>query len=85
MGLVSGPVTVEVPVLNPLGIQLTCLVVLLLMAAAVALDLYLEATNRRPLGHRVATWARNYPFFMAGLALILGMMVGHFFFALPDS
>jgi hypothetical protein len=73
-----------VPVLNPLGIELTCLVTLVLVAAAVGLDLYLEATNREPLGRRIAGWARRYPAFMAGLALVFGMLVGHFFFSLPE-
>jgi len=74
---------VNVPVLNPLGIEVTCLVTLLLIAGAVGLDLYLELTNRDPLGKRMARWARRYPAFMAGLALVFGMMVGHFFFSLP--
>jgi hypothetical protein len=74
---------VNVPVLNPLGIEATCLVTLLLIAGAVGLDLYLELTNRDPLGKRMARWARRYPAFMGGLALVFGMMVGHFFFSLP--
>jgi hypothetical protein len=74
---------VTVPVLNPLGIEVTCLVTLLLVAGGVGLDLYLEITNRQPLGQRIAHWARRYPAFMAGLGLVFGMMVGHFFFSLP--
>jgi hypothetical protein len=74
---------VTVPPLNPLGIELTALVILALVAGAVALDLYLELTNRVPLGGRISRWARRYPLFMAGLALVFGMMVGHFFFSLP--
>lgn len=72
-----------VPPLNPLGIQLLCLVTLLLVAGGVGLDLFLELTNREPLGCRVARWARRFPLFMAALALVFGMMVGHFFFSLP--
>ena len=69
--------------LNPLGIQLTCLLALLLVAGGVGLDLYLELTNREPLGQRITRWARRFPLFMAALALVFGMMVGHFFFSLP--
>ena len=73
-----------VPVLNPLGIELTCLVTLVLMAGAVALDLYLELTNREPIGRRVARWGRRFPAFMAAVGLVFGMLVGHFFFSLPE-
>lgn len=74
-----------IPVLNPLGIQLLCITVLLLLAGGAGLDLYLEATNRKPLGERIRAWAERYPGFIAGLALVFGMMVGHFFFSLPSG
>lgn len=84
MGLVPGAgASGLIPVLNPLGIQVLCITVLVLLAGGAGLDLYLEATNRKPLGDRIRAWAERYPGFIAGLALVFGMMVGHFFFSLP--
>jgi hypothetical protein len=75
----------QVPLINPFAVKLVCLVVLGLIAAAVVLDLYLELfTNGKPLGARITTWARRYPGFMSGVALLFGAMVGHFFFSLPS-
>jgi hypothetical protein len=78
-------INVPVPVLNPIGIQLLCITVLLLLVGGAGLDFYLELTNREPLGQRIRKWAERYPGFMAGLALVFGMMVGHFFFSLPGQ
>jgi hypothetical protein len=78
-------VSSPVPVLNPLGIQVLCLVVLGLVAAGAGVDFYLELTNREPIGERIRSWALGYPGFIGALGLVLGMLVGHFFFSLPGN
>lgn len=55
-------------------------VVFLLLFGIVAIDFWLEFNGERPLGVRIAHWARRYPWFGAILAAIFGAMVGHFFF-----
>jgi hypothetical protein len=47
----------------------------------VAVDLYLTAHRRLPIGSWVTQWARRYPLFAIALALVAGGMIGHFFFA----
>jgi hypothetical protein len=71
----------SLPVVPTVGVRVLCAVVLGMLAAAAALDLYLELRNRTPLGARIKAWAQRYPGFMAAIALIFGAMVGHFFFS----
>jgi hypothetical protein len=51
------------------------------LAAATALDLWLELKNFPPLGTHIKQWGRRYPGFMAFLGLMMGALVGHFFFS----
>ena len=69
--------------MTPPGLQYTGPVVLLMLAGAVGLELYLQSRDLAPLGYRINAWARKYPGFLALLALVAGMMVGHFFFWRP--
>ena len=71
----------SLPVVPTFGVRVLCAVVLGILAAAAALDFYLELRNWTPLGARIRAWAERYPGFMAALALIFGAMVGHFFFS----
>ena len=71
----------SLPVVPTVGVRVLCAVVLGMLASAAGLDLYLEVTNRIPLGARIRAWAQRYPGFMAAVALIFGAMVGHFFFS----
>ena len=74
-----------VAILNPGRVQAVAVFVLILISTGAGLDFYLESRDRVPLGSRIRTWAERYPGFMAVLALVFGMMVGHFFFSLPSK
>lgn len=49
----------------------------------VVADLWLTWTRRPPIGAWITLWARRYPAFALGLALVAGGLVGHFYFATP--
>jgi hypothetical protein len=66
-------------VIVPLGISIVGLVVLAMMFGIAALDAVLEAGRWVPIDQRLQTWSGRYPYFAVALALLLGAMLGHFF------
>lgn len=52
--------------------------VLLPLLVAAAVDLSLEGRGTS-LGQHLARWSRRYPLFAAGLILLLGLALSHFF------
>lgn len=50
-----------------------------LLFAIVAVDFGCELSGRPPVGRWVEAWSRRYPLFAAGVALVFGALVGHFF------
>ena len=65
------------------GITLLSLFTLGLLLGIVLLDLFFESRHYRPLGQLVANWSRRYPLFSAGLALVFGALLSHFFWPPP--
>lgn len=63
----------------PFGISIVGLVVLAMMFGIAALDAVLEAGRWVPIDQRLQTWSGRYPYFAVALALLLGAMLGHFF------
>lgn len=74
----------QVPVISPLVVRLVSVVILGVLGAAALLDFYLALVDSPPLGLRIRTWGRRYPGFMAAVALVFGVLVGHFFFSVPE-
>jgi hypothetical protein len=66
-------------VVVPFGISIVGLVVLAMMFGIAALDAVLEAGRWVPIDQRLQTWSGRYPYFAVALALLLGAMLGHFF------
>ncbi len=69
------------PVTNNFGIERVVLFAFGAVIAVIVLDLFLILLGRAPWGHWVRAWAHRYPVFAAGIALVTGGLVGHFFFA----
>jgi hypothetical protein len=63
----------------PIGISILALVVLAMMFAIAALDAVLEAGRWEPIDSRLQTWSGRYPYFAVALAVLLGALLGHFF------
>jgi hypothetical protein len=63
----------------PIGISIVGLVVLAMMFGIAAVDAVLEAGRWMPIDRRLQAWSGRYPYFAAGLSLLLGAMLGHFF------
>ena len=61
------------------GLRALALVVLLAMGALAVLDFACELTRRRSIGQRFQTWSRRYPMYAFALILVLGALLGHFF------
>jgi len=61
------------------GLRALALVVLLVLGALAVLDFVCELTRRRSLGQRFQTWSRRYPLYSFVLILVLGAVLGHFF------
>jgi hypothetical protein len=61
------------------GLRALALVVLLAMCALAVLDFVCELTRRRSIGQRFQTWSRRYPVYAFALILVLGALLGHFF------
>ena len=61
------------------GMTAAGVVFIAIMLGVLGVDLVLEYRREQPLGQWVANWAKRYPLFSTGLALIFGAMVGHFF------
>jgi hypothetical protein len=55
------------------------LVVVAVLFAVAALDLWFEITGRPPVGEYVIRWTQRYPIFAAFLAFLVGAMLSHFF------
>lgn len=62
-----------------LGLRILALVVLVAMCALAALDFVCEATRRRSVGQRFQTWSRRYPMYAFALIVVIGALLGHFF------
>lgn len=65
--------------MSPWFVRLPALVLLAGFFVVASLDLWFELTAQPPVGAHVAAWARRYPFFAAGLALVAGAAVAHLF------
>jgi hypothetical protein len=61
------------------GLRALALVALLAMCALAVLDFVCELTRRRSIGQRFQTWSRRYPMYAFALVLVLGALLGHFF------
>jgi hypothetical protein len=61
------------------GFRALALVVLVGLGALAGLDFVCELTRRRSLGQRFQTWSRRYPVYAFALILVLGALLGHFF------
>jgi hypothetical protein len=61
------------------GFRALALVVLVAMGALAVLDFVCELTRRRSIGQRFQTWSRRYPMYAFALILVLGALLGHFF------
>lgn len=70
-------------VTNNFGIERVVLVGFGALMAVLIFDLFMVLADRPPWGHWVRAWAQRYPVFAAGLTLVAGGLVGHFFFATP--
>ncbi len=70
-------------VTNNFGIERVVLVGFGAIVAILVFDLFLVLAGQAPWGHWVRAWAQRYPVFGAGLALVAGGLIGHFFFATP--
>ena len=63
----------------PVGISIVALVILAMMFGIAAVDAVLEAGRWEPIDQRLQTWSGRYPYFAVALSLLLGAMLGHFF------
>ncbi len=61
------------------GMTAVGIVFIAIFLGVLGIDIALELRREPPLGAWVANWARRYPLFATGLALIFGAMTGHFF------
>jgi hypothetical protein len=66
-------------VVVPIGISIVALVVLAMMFGIAAVDAVLEAGRWEPIDQRLQTWSGRYPYFAVALSLLLGALLGHFF------
>jgi hypothetical protein len=66
-------------VVVPVGISIVALVILAMMFGIAAVDAVLEAGRWEPIDQRLQTWSGRYPYFAVALSLLLGAMLGHFF------
>jgi hypothetical protein len=63
----------------PGGITVVALVVLAMLFGIAAIDAVLEAGRWEPIDGRLQTWSGRYPYFAVALSVLLGAMLGHFF------
>jgi hypothetical protein len=66
-------------VVVPIGISIVALVVLAMMFGIAAVDAVLEAGRWVPIDRRLQTWSGRYPYFAVALSVLLGALLGHFF------
>ncbi len=63
----------------PIGITIVALVVLAMMIGIAAVDAVLEAGRWEPIDRRLQTWSGRYPYFAVAVSVLLGALLGHFF------
>ena len=63
----------------PGGITIVALVVLAMLFGIAAVDAVLEAGRWEPIDRRLQTWSGRYPYFAVALSVLLGALLGHFF------
>lgn len=61
------------------GVRWVITFLAVLLAAVAIADIYFEWRHWRSVTTRIQTWARNYPWYAAGLVFILGALLAHFF------
>lgn len=61
------------------GITVAGAVVVLLLLGVVGFDVWFEHKGVRTIGDRLRAWSARYPLLAAAFALLLGAMLGHFF------
>jgi hypothetical protein len=66
---------------NPDYLKIAALVFIGGVICIILVDLALEIRSDPPLGAGVSQWARRYPPYPIILALVLGMLVAHIFWA----
>jgi hypothetical protein len=72
-------VTGEEAAILEVGLRALALLVLVAACALAVLDFLCEVTRRRSLGQRFRTWSRRYPLYAFALILVVGALLGHFF------
>jgi hypothetical protein len=66
-------------VVAPGGITIVALVVLAMLFGIAAVDAVLEAGRWEPIDQRLQTWSGRYPYSAVALSVLLGALLGHFF------
>ena len=66
-----------------LGVWLVALVGLGLMLGLVAGDVFFIRTYLQPIGRWVEAWSRRFPVLAFLLAMVVGMLIGHFYWSTP--
>jgi hypothetical protein len=66
-------------VVVPGGITIVALVVLAMLFLIAAVDAVLEAGRWEPIDQRLQTWSGRYPYVAVALSVLLGALLGHFF------
>jgi hypothetical protein len=61
------------------AITVIALLVILALLAVVLVDVSLEVRGRRPIGRRIQRWSRRYVVVSTLLVLVVGALLGHFF------
>jgi hypothetical protein len=64
--------------MSPLARFILILMVALLLAVA-GFDLFFHTKKTPPIGERLHDWARKYPVYASILAVLIGALLGHFF------
>ena len=62
-----------------LGLRALALLVLAALCLLAVLDFVCELTRRRSIGQRFQTWSRRYPMYAFVMILVVGGLLGHFF------
>ena len=61
------------------GITVAGFVVVAMLLGVVVFDVWFEYRRWRTIGDRLRTWSARYPLLASAFALLLGAMLGHFF------
>jgi len=54
-------------------------------AVVAVLDLWFRRRGGPTVGQTVQAWSRRYPVFALAFAIVLGLLVGHFFWSTPED